>query len=111
MPLPTNPKPPTFETFALETLNKATAIYNERGAQYADSWDLAVLQTPFTNLVVDCAAHYDVLAYKRLLACAALCDVKLSRIGGGFKEDTFIDLINYIAFFVAAWNRAESANG
>jgi hypothetical protein len=97
----------TFERFADAAFAEAQATYKQRGQEYADSWDLSNLQTPFLDLahglVADRPGSTAVTAKdKRLIAVAALCDVKLSRVGGGYKKDTLIDFINYLAFMVTA---------
>lgn len=106
-------KKPTFESFADATLAKVRATYGQRGVEYADSWNIETFHSPFTDLVIQQNANTKSgltnAGLKRLLAAAALCDVKLSRMSGGYKEDTLIDLIAYIAFLNSALNEVFGA--
>lgn len=98
---------PTFERFADTTLDKVRATYAQRGQEYADSWDLSQYASPFTDLALTEINKHEYLGdlspeAKRLIANSSMLDVKLSRLGGGYKEDTLIDMIAYLAFFTQA---------
>lgn len=97
-------KLPTFNNAVDKTLNKCLQISNQRGGEYSDSWSLENMKTPFlTNILQDVQDGNFQLhnnnQSKRLIMLAAMCDVKLSRLIGPWKEDTTIDLINYCAAF------------
>jgi len=104
----TEPKA-TFNAAAEETLAKALEICTQRGTEYQDSWATENLKTPFLdNLVAALRPQVDSRgevfyssAEKRLIVLASLCDVKLSRLTGAYKEDTAVDLINYVAAYNA----------
>jgi hypothetical protein len=91
---------PAFNSAAIETLDKAKAVCIQRGEEYQDTWSLDNLKTVFLDTALK---ELSVLSLtpeeKRLLVIASLCDVKLSRLIGEFKSDTFEDAINYIAAF------------
>jgi hypothetical protein len=88
-----------FIAAATNTLKEVATTMQERGDQYADTWGKdgcwhltkAVLKEKFSSIVdVDeetCKA----------LALATFIDQKYSRFAGGYKKDTAIDLVNYIA--------------
>ena len=69
----------------------------ERGDQYADTWGKdgvwhltkAILKK-YSNTDVDDEAC-------KAIALATFIDQKYSRFAGGYKKDTAIDLVNYIA--------------
>lgn len=85
---------------------KSNAICDQRAGEYQDSWALENLRTPYLDSILYTT---DVVrlrncddggkAFKRLVIMAAMCDIKLSRMGGPFKEDTYIDLNNYNSAF------------
>ncbi len=86
----------TFNRAAKETMDKSIAICEQRAGEYQDSWDLANLRTPYLDSLLERTASPQL---KRLLIMASMCDIKLSRMGGPFKEDTYIDLNNYNSAF------------
>lgn len=100
-----------FNSAVDEVLGQAIAISNQRGGEYADSWALENQQTRFLDMVMREIEHkankqdrgpwtqFSELGTdeKRLIMVASLCDVKMSRMIGGFKGDTLDDLINYVA--------------
>jgi hypothetical protein len=108
----TQTQEPTFERLAGEILAEATSTFTQRGQEYRDSWDYSNLATPFLDFVYQYIATRQLPAAsqqsKRLVAAASLCDVKLSRVVGGYKKDTFVDLINYIAFLTGAIEELEA---
>lgn len=94
----------TFNRSVDETIKTALAISNQRGGEYSDSWSLENLQTPFlTNLLTNCPPTPSMVTpeFKRLVIMASMIDVKVSRLGGPWKDDTALDLINYIAAYTA----------
>lgn len=97
-------KQATFNRASADTVNRAQAVCNQRGNEYLDSWHLSNLKTPYLdNLLRDWPIDrvYDdaKAAYKRLIVMASLIDVKISRLSGLYKEDTSLDLINYIGAY------------
>lgn len=91
-----------FNRSAEETITKAMQISNCRAGQYRDSWALENLKTPWLDELLNShpsgvgPSH---LEWKRLVIMASMLDIKLSRLGGGYKEDTAIDTINYLAAY------------
>jgi hypothetical protein len=99
----------TFNKAALETINKAIGICNQRADEYLDSWCIENLRTPYLDSLQPLIIEFysgrisqDILTFarlKRLIIMASMCDIKLSRMSGPFKEDTYIDLTNYNGAF------------
>ena len=81
-----------FESSLSRTLNECLAIGTQRGGEYADSWAPENVVSVFSKCVEEHAP-----GDMRLRQLAALCDVKLSRIGSGgpLKRDSFVDMLNY----------------
>lgn len=102
----------TFNRCVDTTLAKCSAISDQRGGEYEDSWALKNVFTPFGDHVdrIRRGGAFD-LSWKRLRALAALIDVKISRMLGPWKEDTAIDMINYLAAFTQLMNEYEEARG
>lgn len=81
---------------------EVTAVMQQRGGEYCDSWGEGRFDNTW-QAVKDCVSHWgliliDAKARKialRMVALSAMVDVKIARMGGGYKEDTFIDLNNY----------------
>lgn len=100
----------TFNRAVEETFTRASSISNQRAGEYSDSWSLDNLRTPWVdNLMADhptpplpLLAHY-----KRLLIMAAMLDIKLSRLAGGWKDDTALDSLNYLAAYTQLRNEFE----
>ena len=90
-----------FDKAMQTVLGGALETATQRGQEYADSWHEDNQQTPFGDFLRR-EVYGDTKIVKRLTMLAALCDVKLSRLAGGWKKDTFVDLINYIAAFAYA---------
>jgi hypothetical protein len=88
-----------FNASANSTLAECLAICEQRGGEYEDSWHLDNLMVPFHAQVIRQIAHDQPYSREeqRLITMAAVCDVKLSRLAGPFKRDTYVDLINYVA--------------
>lgn len=86
-----------FNEAAIVTLDKSRAVCEQRGNEYQDSWSLENLKTPNLDMVLRHLQQTFTPEEKRLLVIASLCDVKLSRLVGGYKSDTYEDAINYFA--------------
>lgn len=92
-----NPLPPLFDTNAKESLAIVSATFNQRGDEYGDTWrDCQWLA--MKSAAEKAGIHLDTQT-ARLLAAAALYDVKYQRLQGGYKEDSIIDGIAYAANF------------
>jgi len=90
---------PLFDSNASKTLAKVSATFNQRGNEYGDTWrDCQWLNMKaaagLAGLTLDTATA-------RLLAAAALSDVKYQRMQGGWKDDTIVDRIAYDANLAA----------
>jgi hypothetical protein len=97
---------PTFETLADETLERVRGIYAQRGTEYADTWKnppLLAMKATASKLGIDIPDEF----YK-VLAMAALADVKYVRLMGGYKEDSVDDGIAYNAVWAAEMRRVLS---
>lgn len=89
-----------FIDHATTTIKEVVKTMQERGSQYADTWGKdgcwnltkAVIKK-YTDKDLDQEAL-------KAIALASFCDQKYSRFAGGYKEDTAIDLIPYIAALV-----------
>jgi hypothetical protein len=99
-----DPKPKrAFQSLALATLAKCDAILQDRATQYAadqkDGWDLQQFQAPFYEMTVEHIKKSQApeVVCQRAIQAACLCDVKLGRMKGGYKEDTLVDLLSYTA--------------
>jgi hypothetical protein len=91
-----------FGSHAGSGLKQANEILEQRGEEYADSWGEPI--TIFLDAVLREIPEPKTVEERRLLMLASLCDVKLSRIrSGAFKADSYLDLINYVAAFVKAF--------
>lgn len=86
-----------FIAHAIATINEAMYTMEERGQQYADTWGSDACWH-LTRAIIKkyTGAHLDDNAVKAI-ALAAFCDQKYSRFAGGYKEDTAVDLIPYLA--------------
>ena len=101
---------PLFEQLVEQGHARALAVCTQRGAQYGDSWRAC----PWLVLraVLRCLGYAEGLSPNqlRIIALAALCDVKYARLAGGWKADTAVDLGNYLAALEAAM-RQENEDG
>ena len=103
----------TFNRAVDETVSRASSISNQRAGEYSDSWSLDNLRTPWVdNLLADhplgnVPTHY-MPHFKRLLIMASMLDIKLSRLAGGWKDDTALDSLNYLAAYTQLRNEFES---
>lgn len=87
----------SFIEAAATTLISVGDTLQERGSQYADTWGeqgcwhltRAIIQKELGATVSDETC--------RNIALASFIDQKYSRYAGGFKQDTTIDLIGYLA--------------
>ena len=90
---------PLFDTNAKKTLETVSATFNQRGGEYGDTWR----NCQWLNVIA--AAKLAGIALDvptaRLIAAAALSDVKYQRMEGGYKADTVIDRIAYDANLAA----------
>jgi hypothetical protein len=88
-----------FNAAAEAVLAECSAICTQRGGEYRDSWHLDNQQVPFLDHVHREIGHGMPFSpeEKRLIVMASIADVKISRLAGAFKRDTYVDLINYVA--------------
>jgi hypothetical protein len=89
----------TFNDAAEETIKKALAVCAQRGGEYNDSWAIENIKTPFLDNTLQGFGIALTASAKRLIVLAALADVKISRLVGPYKEDSAVDLINYVAAY------------
>lgn len=88
---------PVFENAVDIVLSEALAIATQRGGEYQDSWHVANVRTTFLDHVLREIGTTSTPEQKRLVIMASLVDVKMSRLCGPYKRDTYIDAINYLA--------------
>jgi hypothetical protein len=88
-----------FDKGVKSVLESALRVAEQRGGEYRDSWGDELFRTPFRDALKGWSGllHASKVQHDRVFTLAAMCDVKLSRLVGPYKADTFIDLINYIA--------------
>ena len=89
------PHPHTFNRAALTTIERAKAVCNQRADEYKDSWDLQNLKIVYVRAILERFGFKCTPEQERLIIMSSLCDVKLSRVAGPFKLDTYDDNINY----------------
>lgn len=93
----------TFNAAVDGILDTCREISDTRGVEYRDSWALENQVTLFQDSTFEMLDHtpakYAPSRWKRLNTMASMIDVKLSRLAGEYKADTYIDLINYIAAY------------
>lgn len=92
------------------TLERCTAVSNQRGTEYLDTWALENQITTFTVATLRAILGDELTSgltgdELRLIKNAALIDVKDERMLGGFKEDTIDDGINYRAAY-CTWRQS-----
>jgi hypothetical protein len=82
---------------ASTTLKEAAKTMHERGSQYADTWG----QDGCWHLTKAIIKKYTDKELSenavKAVALASFIDQKYSRFAGGYKHDTAVDLIPYIA--------------
>ena len=86
---------PLFDTNASATIARVSATFNQRGGEYGDTWRAA--QWLNMKAVAKLAGIALDTETARVLAAAALSDVKYQRMQGGYKDDTIVDRIAYDA--------------
>jgi hypothetical protein len=86
---------PTFDDNLLAEIKECAALGVGRGGEYEDSWAIENMVRVFTDCVLRITGNDRGDEAVRLLQLASLCDVKLSRLGGAFKMDTWHDGVNY----------------
>lgn len=103
-----SPPKHTFNKAADNTIARANSISSQRAGEYNDSWSLEQLNTPWLDNLMRDFPSTPVMherEYKRLIVMASMIDIKISRLGGGWKDDTPLDLINYIAAYTDLRNK------
>src|SRR6266478_3418441 len=92
---------PLFEENATETLEACISIFRDRGKGYTDTWRNGTWNAvKATRSVIGHRTFWTDEDYRTIVA-AALVDVKIARLAGEYKEDTSLDLINYLANWVS----------
>jgi len=86
-----------FINNATKTLNEVVATMQERGGQYSDTWGKDGCWY-LTKAIIEKATNYTPSQKEcEAIALAAFVDQKYSRFAGGYKKDTAVDIIPYIA--------------
>jgi hypothetical protein len=86
-----------FINAATNTLKEVAKTMQERGGQYADTWGkdgcwhlTKAIVAKYSGKTVDDDAC-------KAIALAAFIDQKYSRFAGGYRKDTAVDIVGYIA--------------
>lgn len=89
-----------FISAATTTIKEVVTTIHERGSQYSDSWGKDATWL-LTKAVLKKLVNVD-LTDEQIVAVglAVFIDQKYSRFTGGYKKDTALDLIPYIAALV-----------
>lgn len=98
-----------FIKAATNTLKSVAETMQERGSQYSDSWGNDAVWH-LTKAIIK--KHTGKELDKEALASIGLAvfiDQKYSRFAGGYKHDTALDLIPYMAAFVEKAQPAEES--
>jgi len=86
-----------FITAATATFKEVVSTMQERGDQYADTWGKDGIWH-LTKAIIKQYTGNDIDDETcKVIALATFIDQKYSRFAGGYKKDTAIDLVNYIA--------------
>jgi hypothetical protein len=97
------PKVRVFVENCYRTFDECHKVLGDRGGQYdihSDTWALDNFRAPSMIMVlriINGRKVEDKSLEARCLQGSALLDQKINRIVGGYKPDTFVDLINYAA--------------
>ena len=89
-----------FINAATNTLKEVAKTMQERGGQYADTWGKDGcwhLTKAIISKVADKPIDDEAC---KAIALATFIDQKYSRFAGGYRKDTAIDLVSYIAALV-----------
>ena len=89
-----------FISSASATLKEVAKTMIERGDQYADTWGKDGCWHLTKAIVKEKTGADFSDDICKLVALATFIDQKYSRFAGGYKADTAVDLINYLAAFV-----------
>jgi hypothetical protein len=87
----------TFIDRASATLKEAAKTMHERGSQYADTWGQDGCHHLTNALIKKYTDKTLTEEQLKSIALASFIDQKYSRFAGGYKHDTAVDLIPYIA--------------
>jgi hypothetical protein len=89
-----------FISSATATIKEVASTMQERGSQYCDSWGkdgiwllTKSLIKKYTDVEIDDEAA-------KAIGLAVFVDQKYSRFLGGYKKDTAVDIIPYLAALV-----------
>jgi hypothetical protein len=86
-----------FITSATTTIKEVAQTMQERGSQYADSWGKDSIWL-LTKAIIKKYTDVDVDDETcKAIGLAVFIDQKYSRFIGGYKRDTAIDLVPYLA--------------
>jgi hypothetical protein len=85
---------------ATNSLNEVVATMHERGSQYCDTWGKDGCWNLTKSVIKKTTNHNPTQKECEAIALAAFVDQKYSRFAGGYKKDTAIDIIPYIAALI-----------
>lgn len=100
-----------FDELVAEGLEAAEKVCGQRGAEYGDSYahnrcvTLNAVKQARKSAIADQTSQQWDLAEE----LAAMVDIKFCRLEGGYKDDTLLDLINYVAALKAHMLRLSHA--
>lgn len=87
---------PRFEANAMATLDRVQKTFTQRGAEYGDTWRNCKFIT-FKSVAKDLGVEVPD-EFCRALVTAGFIDMKYQRPEGGYKDDSIIDGIAYMAY-------------
>ncbi len=100
---------PLFEENVNAALETSTKIFKDRGVSYTDTWrngEWNAVRATQKRIQKKNGLFWEDEDYRTIVA-AALVDVKIARLAGEYKEDTAVDLINYLSNWVSQMRKIE----
>lgn len=86
-----------FINAASNTIEAVIETMQERGSQYADTWGNDACWHLTKSVLQKFKGKEPTSEICKAVALASFIDQKYSRYAGGYKQDTTIDLISYLA--------------
>lgn len=97
---------PKFEANVIPTLDRLQATFTQRGTEYGDTWGNCQF---ITMKAVAKKLGYDIKPeHYRAICTAGFVDMKYQRSEGGYKDDSLIDGMAYMAFLSEEMRQLES---
>ena len=97
-----------FISSATTTIKEVVSTMQERGAEYCDSWgkdSVWLVTKSVLKKLTNSEVNDDIC---KAIGLAVFVDQKYCRLLGGYKKDTVLDMIPYLAALVEKINKAEN---